>query len=108
MEKKLGKLCHVQFGWGGYQECQFGLTVTIEGKGWGVGDFRGPWGTERSEGCQWTEEDRRCDLADTALYVRDLLKAAQKMHVEELNGIPVEAIFEGNKLKEWRILSEVL
>jgi len=108
MITKLGKLKNVRFGFGGYQDTQFGLSVTISGKGLSVEDFRGHWAMERTEGTKWTEEDRRNELADMAFYVRDLLKDAGKMSVDELNGIPVEVTLEGNKLKSWRILTEVL
>ena len=108
IEKRLGKLANVRFGWGGYQECMFGLSVSIEMDGSGVGDFRGPWGIDRSDGAKWTEADRREEMADTMFYVRDLLKDANKMGVEELNGVPVEVTFDGNRLVKWRILTEVL
>lgn len=106
--KELGKIQNITFGWGGYQEAEFGLSVTMGGEAWGVGSFRGTWGIARSDHAQWTEEDRVRQLGETALYVRDLLKAAKKQHVAELKGVPVECTFEGNSLKEWRILSEVL
>jgi len=108
MDKKLGKLKNVRFGWGGYDGCQFGLSLMIEGDAWEVGDFRGAWGIDRPENAKWTEDDRRNDLVDVALFLRDTLKAAKKMHVEELNGVPVEAMFDGQRLKSWRVLTEVL
>ena len=107
-EKRLGKLQNVRFGWGGYQEAEFGFSATITGDGWGVGTFKGAWGIQRSDHAKWSEEERRGWLADTALFVRDLLKAAKKQHVAQLDGVPVEATFEGSLLKEWRVLTEVL
>lgn len=42
MEKKyLGKITRVSFGLGGYQDIQFGLSVTLEGQGIGTNAFIG-------------------------------------------------------------------
>jgi hypothetical protein len=41
-------------------------------------------------------------------YVSKLLKDAKVNSVDELKGKPVEVTFDGNMLKEWRILTEVL
>jgi hypothetical protein len=41
-------------------------------------------------------------------YVSKLLKDAKVDAVQKLQGIPVEVTFDGNLLKEWRILTEVL
>jgi hypothetical protein len=41
-------------------------------------------------------------------YVSKLLKEAKVDSVEKLKGKPIEATFDGNMLKEWRILTEVL
>ena len=106
--KELGKIQAATFGWGGYQDAQFGFSVTLAGEAWGVGSFRGAWGIARSDHAQWTEEDRLRELGETALYVRDLLKAAKKQHVAQLVGVPIEATFDGNLLKDWRVLTEVL
>ena len=60
MEKKLGKIESVKFGLGGYQSVMFGLSVTLSGQSWGVGDFKGTWDCENikvSELTKWTEAD---------------------------------------------------
>ncbi len=111
MEKQLGKLSKVKFGLGGYQGVQFGLSVTIEGKGWGVGDFKGGWDCENikhTEHTKWTEEDRAKTHDELIRYISKLLKDAKVDSVDKLEGIPVEATMDGNMLKEWRILTEVL
>jgi hypothetical protein len=41
-------------------------------------------------------------------YVSKLLKEAKVDSVDKLKGKPVEVTFEGNTLKSWRILTEVL
>lgn len=111
MEKKLGKIESVRFGLGGYQESQLGLSVTLGNGSWGVGDFRGGWDAESikwTENCKWTEEERDKGYAETMRYLSKLLKDAKVSGVDKLKGIPVEVTFDGNILKEWRILTEVL
>ena len=111
MEKKLGKIESVKFGLGGYQDSELGLTVTLSSGGWGVSDFKGNWDTERikwSEHCKWTEEDRDIGYSETMRYLSKLLKDSKVDSVDKLKGKPVEVTFDGNMLKEWRILTEVL
>jgi hypothetical protein len=111
METKLGKIEKVEFGVGGYQEAMIGLHVTISGDGWGVCDTTSAWDAEtikHSEHCKWTENDRSKQYDDIVRFVSKLLKQAKVKSISSLKGIPVETIFEGNSLKEWRILEEVL
>lgn len=111
MEKKLGKLKDVEFGLGGYQGSCLGLTVTISGDGWGVGDNRSSWDAnqiECTDRCKWTETTRSDEYAQIMRYISDLLAAANVDSVDQLNGKPVEATFEGMALKSWRILTEVI
>lgn len=110
-ETKLGKITSISFGIGGYQDAMLGLNVSLGGDGWGVGDNRSFWSAalvECSEYAKWTEEDRSARYAEIMRYVDDLLHKAKKNNVAELKGVPVEVIFEGNTLKSWRILTEVL
>ena len=106
--KEIGKIENIRFGFGGYQDAMIGLSVTLSGKAWGVGDFKGFWTTECRKGCEWTETDRVLRLGEVVLFIQDLLTKAKKTDVAQLKGVPVEAIFEGNALKSWRILEEVL
>jgi hypothetical protein len=111
MEKKLGKIESVKFGLGGYQDAQLGLSVTLSARGWGVSDFKGNWDAEiikRSEHTQWTEEDRDKGYSETMRFVSKLLKEAKVSSVDKLKDTPVEVTFDGNMLKEWRVLTEVL
>jgi hypothetical protein len=111
MEKKLGKIELVQFGLGGYQDSQLGLSITLGDGGWAVGDFKGNWDAQSikwNENCQWTEEDRDKGYSETMRFLSKLLKDAKVRSVDKLKGIPVEVIFDGNVLKEWRVLTEVL
>jgi len=111
LRKELGKIESVSFGHCGYQECMIGIQVTLSGKGWGVGDSRGDWDAElikHDKHCKWTEAGRDANYADIMRYVSKLLKQAKVHNVNELKGVPIEATFDGNCLKEWRILEEVL
>jgi hypothetical protein len=111
MEKKLGKIESVRFGLGGYQESQLGLSITLGNGSWGVGDFKGGWDAERikwSKHCKWSEEDRDKGYSETMRFLSKLLKEAKVDTVDKLKNIPVEVTFDGNMLKEWRILTEVL
>ena len=111
MEKKLGKIESVKFGLGGYQGAMLGLHVSLGNGGWCVGDSKGNWDSEQiecSDHCKWTESDRDEWFAEIMRYVSKLLKDAKVNSVDELKGKPVEVTFDGNMLKEWRILTEVL
>lgn len=111
MEKRLGKITSVRFGHGGYQDAMLGLSVSLGDGSWGVGDFKGTWDAEsikRSEYTKWTEEDRSTGYDETMRFVSKLLKEAKVDTIDKLKDIPVEVTFDGNLLKEWRILTEVI
>jgi hypothetical protein len=111
MEKKLGKIQSVRFGHGGYQDVCIGITVSLGDGSWGVSDFKGAWDPElvtTSEYTKWTEKDRTKSIDESIRFVSKLLKEAKVDSVDKLKNIPVEVIFDGNLLKEWRILTEVL
>lgn len=112
-KKYLGKITHVSFGLGGYQGVQFGLSVTLEGQGVGTNTLIGGawdynWMKEPGEGAKWTEEDRTKIMTEMLRKISDLLKAAKVMSIDQLKDKPIEMTFEGNTLKDWRILEEVL
>ena len=111
MEKKLGKIESVRFGHGGYQDACIGLSVTLGNGSWGVSDFKGAWDPEmikRSDSTKWTEEERSKNLVDLMWFVSKLLKEAKVDSIDKLKNIPVEVIFDGVMLKEWRVLTEVI
>lgn len=110
MEKRIGKIQSISFGLGGYQDAQIGISVTLgsDKEGWGVYDFKGYWATVPSASCKWTGVDRELALGGTCMWLAGLLKSANKVKLEELKGVPVEVTFDGNTLKEWRILTEVI
>ena len=111
MEKRLGKIKNVRFGIGGYQDCQLGVHFELGGDSWGVTDSRSVWDPTRvkcEEYTQWTEEERNKQMNDIMRYVSSLLYEAKVDNVNDLKGKPIECSFDGNILKEWRILTEVL
>ena len=110
MEKRIGKIKKISFGFGGYQDAQLGVSVELgsDKESWGVNDFRGFWGTDRSTSCKWTEKDREIALGKMCMWVKDLITDSNKTKIDQLAGVPVEVTFDGNLLKEWRILTEVI
>lgn len=111
MEKKLGKIESVSFGLGGYQGAMIGLHVMLGNGSWSVNYSRAEWDAERiecSEFTKWSEEDRDRWYTEIMRYVSKLLKEAKVDSVDKLKGKPVEVTFDGNTLKDWRILTEVL
>ena len=111
MEKKLGKIESVSFRHGCSQGAMLGIHVTLGNGSWGVGDSKANWDSEQikwTENTQWSESDRDVFYAEIMRYVSKLLKEAKVDSVDKLKGKPVEVTFDGNMLKEWRILTEVL
>ena len=108
IEKVLGKITHATFGFGGYQDCQFGFSVSLEGESTGCSDFKGFWGHEPLKGAKWDGGDRAGYWNDMLLELRDILEDANAYTVDQLVGKPVEIVYEDRMLKSWRILKEVL
>ena len=111
MRTEIGKIEKVSFGLGGYQDACIGLNVTLSGKSWGVCDSNTAWDAnmiKHDERCKWSEEDRTTQYAEIVRRISDLLAEAKVSSVDELKGIPIEATFDRNTLKSWRILTEVI
>jgi len=111
IEKELGKITNVYFGFGGYQDAQFGLTVELSFNGKGCIDFiYGGWSEDVSisQYTKWTEQDRSDQRIQMIKKIDKLLHDAKVKTIDELKGKPIEVINEGLKLKSWRILTEVL
>lgn len=105
--KELGRIVSATFGFGGYQDAMFGLAVKLGGESWGVNDFTGGWAT-RSERAQYSMDEWRETHVQSIERLRDVLSAAKKQTVDELANTLVEVTLEGNTLKSWRVLTEVL
>jgi hypothetical protein len=110
LRKELGKISRIDFGYGGYQEVQFGLSLSFEGKGWGVGTFIGAWSTDMKvdKHTKLTEEDRDKQFTHVMREANRFLREAKKQEIHQLVGVPVEVSFEDMRLCDWRILTEVL
>ena len=111
MEKKLGKISSTHFGLGGYQGACLGLHLAFTMDGSGVGTSIDWWDVnmiEWSDRSEWTEETRSAGYDGIMRKLSDILHAAKVDDVSKLVGIPVELTFEGNTLKDWRVLREVL
>lgn len=106
--KRLGRIAGARFGYGGYQDAMFGLS--LEGEGWGVSDFQGGWSLdiEVSQHTKWTEADREVAFAQAVRLLNDTLRQAKKRHIAELVGVPVEVTFDGMVISSWRVLTEVV
>ena len=111
MRKELGKIRSASFGHGGYQECEIGLWLTLGGPSWGVStSISGGWSMrmERNERTKWSEQDRLDKFAKMTKEISELLIKAKVDDVNDLVDLPIEAEFDGNVLKSWRVLTEVL
>lgn len=108
LKAELGKIRSVRFGYGGYQDAMFGVSFDLGGKSWGVGDFWGTWADDPDKGCKWTKEDQSKIFAETTRKLRNLMQKADKQEITKLVGVPVEVVFDGQKLKSWRVLEEVV
>jgi hypothetical protein len=107
MRTEIGKIKSIGFGFGGYQDAQFGVSVVLGGKGWGVNDFRGTW-ADHTEYCKWTKQDQRNEIGDACLWLKDLMRDANVNDIANLASVPVEVTFNNQTLSSWRILTEVL
>lgn len=108
METKIGKIQHVEFGIGGYQDACIGVSFTLGSAPWGVSDFWGTWAIERNKRCEWTEEDRIRRLGEMVMRLNATMQAAKVTSIDKLKDTPVEVIFDGNTLKSWRVLEEAI
>lgn len=107
MNKELGKITSVHFGFGGYQDAMFGISFGLGGDSWGVSDFWGEW-AERPEYAKWTIEDQNKKFAEVTKKIHQLLLDAKVETIDKLKNKPIEVTFDGTALKSWRILTEVL
>lgn len=106
--RELGKIQSIDIGQGGYQGAEIGIRYVLSGKGWGVVDWQGYWGTRPSH-VDWTEEDRTIHLGKIFLQLFARMKEADVTDHTQLIGKPIEVIFNNNNtLVSWRLLIEVL
>ena len=111
MRKQLGKITDVKFGYVGYQDAMVGVSLTFGGESWGVGTcITGGWmkSIEASDHAEWTEKSRNEQRAELVEKIDELLAKAKVDDICKLKGKPVELEFDGNALKDWRLLTEVI
>ena len=109
MRKELGKIKSVRFGYGGYGDSQFGLSLTLASGCSCVNTGHQEWGLDiSSRGTEWDEAARDENFALIMRKTNQLMIDAKVKEVHELVGIPIEIEWDGNSLKDWRILTEVL
>lgn len=111
-EKVLGKITAAKFGYGGYQDMQFGAWFCLQWGG-GMGTWRsieGGWALNIKcrESCDWTEEDRTRGFGEAMRAINQLMLDAKVTDFSALVGKPIEVEVEHLQLKSWRILKEVL
>lgn len=101
----LGKIESVRFG--SWDE-KIGFHFTLRSTGGNVCDSWGCTSLEYTKYCNWTEADRINILGQAVMRVNALLVKAKKNNLDQLKDVPIEVTFEGNMLKSWRILEEVI
>lgn len=94
IQKTLGKITSIDIE---YEDTRFGLSVTLEGNGCGCVDFVGNY-------------DIHIEATSPRICKRilQLMNDAKVTKLSKLLYKPVEIIYENDRLKEWRILTEVL
>jgi hypothetical protein len=102
-----GKIKSVRLGAGGYQDAKYGFTLDLGSGCWSVTDFWGTW-ADHSEGCEWSIADQQQKFLASFMRVKELMRDAGVDDFSKLKNVPVEITFEGNTMKSWRIMTEVL
>ena len=75
MAEQIGKIASVKMGFVGYQDCEFGLQLTLSGRSWGtVTCINGGWFKEPDEHCKWTTEDQARHFGEACYKIIDTLK----------------------------------
>lgn len=110
-EKKLGKISDFKFGFVGYQDAHFGLSLSFEGEGWGCSTcITSGWNDsiKVNKNMSWSEDDRSNLKIQLVTKINKLLKDAKVQCITQLKNIPVELEFENQQIKDFRVLTEVL
>lgn len=109
--KYLGKIANVSIGTGGYQDAMFGVSFSLSFDGGSsVSDFWGGWGPgiKHTASCKWTDAERLSSITDAFWKLANLMRDAKVIDAAKLAGVPIEVEVDGNLLKSWRVLKEVL
>lgn len=111
LQTSLGRIKNAYFGLGGYNDAKLGLHLEFSGSSWSVGWTEGvfdPTLVEWNKRCNWSQEERNENFVELTHLISKTLSEAKVTSIEKLKGTPVELTFDGNQLKSWRILTEVL
>ena len=104
----IGKITSVSFGFGGYQDVQFGISISVQTETGSACTGRWMWTNEPDKHTKWTVADQDAEYANIMRYIIELMSKAKVDRVQDLKGKPIEAIWDGNWLEEIRILTEVI
>ncbi len=108
MNKSIGEITHVSFGFGGYQDVQFGITVSVNTEKGCATTGRWMWAKKPDKYTKWTIADQDKAYSEIMRYIIKLMEDAKVTNVEDLKGKPIEATWDGNWLHSMRILTEVV
>ena len=109
--QRFGKITNVYLGIGGYQDYEFGVYFDLGGDGWGCSSWMGTWSPglrKHKPGDQWDESNRDETFSKLCRHIDELLNQAKVTKLDQLIGKPIIATFDGNLLKRWRLLTEVI
>jgi len=104
-DKRLGKIKRIELGFIDNSRIGIFYELGSDSEHWGVNSDKAFSNTEPNG---YSKEERIKFLGETIMWVNNLLISAKKNKLSELVGIPVEVLFEDNKLATWRILEEVI
>lgn len=89
------------------EDGRFGFVFDLSSAGGSTTDARVVWET-RPDRAQWTLQERADQMAHIMARVMLIMAEAKKHDFAQLTGVPIEVEFDGNMLKSWRVLTEVL
>jgi hypothetical protein len=107
-KKSIGKITSIKFGFGGYQDVQFGITIIINTKIGCCCTGMWCWAHKPDEYCKWTTSDQDKRYMEIMRYVIKLMQDAKVNEIHELIGKPIEATWHNNMLESFRILTEAI
>lgn len=105
MEIKLGKIKEIEIR---LLDHQFGIFYTFCSGSTHVQTCDVHFSKPPTERCKWTVEDQQNEYSQIFMGLCETMKEAGVTKFGQLRNIPVELTFDGNLLKKWRILTEVL
>lgn len=107
MEKYLGKITSAEFGLVKDYPFFIGLQLKINFDGSSC-ECGGKYTVNLHKDCKWTTAERAHACMEILDRLKEILNDAKCCNVSQLVGKPVEVTIEGNVLKDFRILTEVL